>query len=137
MEKWVGSSAVCINECGELLMVLQGRADEKKKWSVPSGGMEKGETLEQCCIREVWEETGYLIEIEEGIKVKNGTNLSIPILTEVHYFSVKITGGKRKIQDPDNLIYDIAWKTLDELKRLELSFPEDREFLIDLLKEAK
>lgn len=39
----------------------------------------------------------------------------------------------KKIQDPDNLIYDIAWKSLDELKTLDLGFPEDREFLIDYL----
>jgi hypothetical protein len=43
-------------------------------------------------------------------------------------------GGKRNLQDPDNLIYDIAWKTLDEIQTLELTFPEDRDFLINYIK---
>ena len=30
-------------------MVLQGKEEEEKRWSVPSGGLEKGETLEECC----------------------------------------------------------------------------------------
>ena len=30
-------------------------------WLLPGGGMEEGETLETCVIREVEEETGYLV----------------------------------------------------------------------------
>lgn len=47
---------------------------------------------------------------------------------------MKVIGGEREIQDPDQLIYDIDWKTIDELNELHLSFPEDREFLIDCIK---
>ncbi|KAB8138079.1 NUDIX hydrolase [Gracilibacillus oryzae] len=131
MEKWRGSAGVCINESGKLLMVLQGKPDERKTWSVPSGGCEGEETFAACCVREVWEETGYMVEMEEKIKVKNGSNPNIPIDYEVHYFSVKIIGGKMQIQDPDKLIHEIAWKTMDEIKELELSFPEDLEFLAE------
>ncbi len=53
MERWIGCAAVCVNERNEVLMVLQGQKGEEKRWSVPSGGLEKGETLEECCIREV------------------------------------------------------------------------------------
>ncbi len=134
MQKWYGSSGVCINENGQLLMVLQGKPEEVKSWSVPSGGQEKDETFEECCVREIKEETGYVAEIVDEIKVKKGIYDEINISFEVHYFLVKIVGGERKIQDPDNLIYDIAWKNIDELKELSLSFPEDRDFLIDCIK---
>ena len=30
-------------------------------WLIPGGGMEAGETPEECCIREVEEETGYIV----------------------------------------------------------------------------
>ena len=30
-------------------------------WLVPGGGMEENETPEECCIREVKEETGYIV----------------------------------------------------------------------------
>lgn len=133
MQKWFGSSGVCVNESGQLLMVLQGKPDEKKTWFIPSGGKEQGETFKECCIREIEEETGYLAEIVEEVKVKRRTYEQLHIAVEVHYFLVKIVGGKRTINDPDNLIYDIAWKTLDEIENLELTFSEDRAFLINYI----
>jgi ADP-ribose pyrophosphatase YjhB (NUDIX family) len=135
MQKWLGSAGVCMNELGELLMVLQGTPEEQKKWSIPSGGKEDNETFQECCIREIEEETGYVTEIVEALKVKRTIleELDESIEVEVHYFLVKKVGGKRKIQDPDQLIYDIAWKSLDEIQALELSFPEDRAFLIENL----
>ena len=127
MDKWFGSSAICINEYGELLMVLQGKPEEKKLWATPSGGKESGETFEECCIREVEEETGYIVELIEEVWEKKNE------FVEVHYFQVKVVGGSRSIQDPDQLIYEIAWKSMDEVNALELSFPEDRQFLLNLL----
>ena len=55
------------------------------------------------------------------------------LFIEVHYFHVKIVDGDRHIQDPDQLIYDIDWKTLNEIRTLNLSFPEDRDFLIECM----
>ena len=69
-------------------------------------------------------------EINQKKGCYNENNISF----EVHYFLVRIVGGKRKIQDPDNLIYDIAWKNIDNLKKIDLSFPEDRGFLISYMK---
>lgn len=67
MQKWLGSSGICINENGQLLMVLQGKPKEKKMWSIPSGGKEQEETFQECCIREMKEEMGYTVEIVEEI----------------------------------------------------------------------
>lgn len=132
MNIWKGAAGVCINDQGELLMVLQGKPHEEKKWSVPAGGLETGETIEECCIREMAEETGYIVEVGAKIYVKEqlGTEYD---RVEVHYFQTTIIGGEMKIQDPDGLIYEIAWKSLEELKTLDLGFPEDREFLIRLV----
>jgi hypothetical protein len=69
--------------------------------------------------------------------VKTGSYEELNVTFEVHYFLVIKVGGKRNIQDPDNLIYDIAWKNVEELETLELSFPEDRDFLIDYIKKKK
>ncbi|MGG0275841.1 NUDIX hydrolase [Bacillus rhizoplanae] len=127
MKRWIGAAAICINDNKEVLMVLQGKRKEEKRWSVPSGGLEKGETLEECCIREVWEETGYHIEVIEKVHEKTGVTFDIPV--HVHYYVVKVVGGERKIQDPDGLIYKIEWKAFQELKNIPLSFPEDYELL--------
>jgi hypothetical protein len=40
MEKWFGAAGKCLNNNTELLMVLQGKTEEVKTWSIPSGGLE-------------------------------------------------------------------------------------------------
>jgi 8-oxo-dGTP diphosphatase len=127
---WEGASCICLHE-GKLLMVLQGTPEEEKRWSVPSGGLEQGETLEECCIREVWEETGYLVKIKEKLHIKEGISLGIQF--KVQYFLAEIVSGSPNIQDPDGLIYDIRWVSFEELKLLNLSFPEDGELLMNYL----
>ena len=134
MEKWSGAAGICVNEQGHLLMVLQGTPEEEKTWSIPSGGKEDGETFEVCCVREIKEETGYLTKVIEEVQVKKRTYDDVQVEAEVHYFEVAIIGGEMQIQDPDQLIYDIAWKTADELKSLPLTFPEDRAFLLQYMK---
>lgn len=118
LEKWRGAAGICVNEQGRILMVLQGPPEEEQTWSIPSGGKGDGETFEVCCIREIKEETGYLAEVMEKVQVKKPTYEDVQIESEVHYFEVAIIGGE--IQDPDQLIYDISLKTLDELKSLPL-----------------
>jgi ADP-ribose pyrophosphatase YjhB (NUDIX family) len=131
---WYGSAGVCVNDKSEILMVLQGRQEERKTWSIPSGVMEKGETFEECCKREIEEETGYIVDIVQELQIKKGCYLEHNVKHEVHYFLVEAIGGSRKIQDPDHLIYDIQWISLDALKIIELTFPEDREYLISMIK---
>ena|SRR5690625_4209794 len=131
MKKLYGAAAVCINEKGELLMVKQGTPEEEKKWSVPSGIKEEGETFEQCCIREIEEETGYDIKVIRKLKVKqlNVSHMSI----QIHYFEVEVVGGQPVIQDPDDLIYEIKWQSAKTIKQLKLSYPEDRQFLLEYI----
>ena len=131
MNQWIGACGVCINSDKQLLMVLQGIPEEEKRWSVPSGGLEQGETLEECCIREVYEETGYLCKIIKKVKEKSGAYGPVEYL--VTYYEVEIVGGQPTIHDPDGLIYEIAWKTPEQIKKLEFSFPEDKEFLLQYI----
>ncbi|WP_243523619.1 NUDIX hydrolase [Bacillus pseudomycoides] len=128
MKRWIGTAAICVNEKNEILMVLQGKKEEPKRWSVPSGGQEEGETLEECCIREVWEETGYEVKIINKIYEKKGVTYGVPV--HVHYYLVKQIGGFMNIQDPDGLIHEIDWKNVNELRDLSLAFPEDYELLV-------
>jgi len=55
-----GGSALVVDDHGHVL--LQRRADSGN-WALPGGTMDIGETLDQCVIREVKEETGLNIEI--------------------------------------------------------------------------
>lgn len=87
--------------------------------------------MDECCKREVFEETGYEVEIIKQLFIKEGISYGVQV--EVHFFEVEIIRGHAKIQDPDQLIYDIAWKSIEEIQKLELNFPEDRSLLIELI----
>ena len=52
-----GSRAVIVHDG----MILLSHETITGWWLVPGGGMEEGETPEICCIREVEEETGYIV----------------------------------------------------------------------------
>ncbi|QBP39927.1 NUDIX hydrolase [Paenisporosarcina antarctica] len=133
MFKWKGASGVCINEDNQVLVVLQAAHDEEPKWTVPSGGLEDNETFEQCCVREFREETGLKVKVVSKLKDKNGTNEEYKITYELQYFQVKVVSGDLIVQDPDEFILDIAWKSVEELDQLKMSYPEDVEFLKELL----
>lgn len=125
---WYGSAAVCLNDRNEVLMVKQGKPHEKKVWALPSGGKNEDESYDECCVREVWEETGYQVAVKRELQTKVGRSYGIDV--QVVYYEVEVVGGEAKIQDPDGLIYEIAWVSVAQLHELELSFPEDREWLL-------
>lgn len=116
MQEWYGSAGVSFSEDGELLMVLQGKPAEKKTWSIPSGEREGNETFQECCIREIEEETGFLAEIVEEIKVKRESYPKLNLSVEVHYFFVKIVGGKKSFKTQIILFMILLGKHLNKLR---------------------
>ncbi|GAA0342897.1 hypothetical protein GCM10008967_36690 [Bacillus carboniphilus] len=95
-----------------------------------------GESFEDCCKREILEETGYQVEVLEEFYIKNREYQELGITAEVHYFIVKAVGGDMKIQDPDMLIYEIAWKSIDDIDELLLTYPEDLSMFQDMAKRS-
>lgn len=126
MDRWVGSAGICINEQMEILMV---KSFESESWAVPSGGMEEGESPEECCVREVKEETGYDVKVVEQLRVKETTIKGIQVKT--YYFRVEKVGESSGINDPDNIIIEAEWKSLDELQTIKHAYPEDLQYLLE------
>lgn len=63
----VRATAVLIED-GEILLVQQ-RVTHERGWSLPGGALEMGESLEACLIREVQEETGLDIAVDQLLYV--------------------------------------------------------------------
>lgn len=136
MFSWKGAAGICVNEQKEVLMVLQAAPGEEKKWTVPSGTLEEDETIEECCIREFVEETGFVVKTLDKIHNKNGVISEHGISYSVEYFLVEIISGEITMQDPDEFIHDIAWKSLEEIQTLDLAYPEDIHIIVKVIKNA-
>ncbi|TQS46181.1 NUDIX hydrolase [Cryptosporangium phraense] len=54
------ANVVVTNDAGEILMILR---TDNGNWAVPGGGMDPGESLPACGVRETKEETGVDCEI--------------------------------------------------------------------------
>ncbi|MCM3005132.1 NUDIX hydrolase [Priestia koreensis] len=131
MKEWFGSAAVCINEKNEILMVKGYNSD---MWAIPSGGIEEGETPEECCVREVLEETGYEVVIMDKLFIKKTTIKDIKVKT--HYFKVKKVGESIGINDPDKIIEEVDWKLLSDIEKIKHAYPEDKEFLVNIIRNS-
>ncbi|MFP7176887.1 MULTISPECIES: NUDIX hydrolase [Bacillaceae] len=79
----------------------------KGYWEFPGGAVEEGEHLQQAVIREVREETGYVIKINELHSVRE-----ILFQDNMHHaliftFFGEIIGGEMNILDPDHDIEEV------------------------------
>jgi ADP-ribose pyrophosphatase YjhB (NUDIX family) len=62
-----GTSAFILDGTGS--KVLLTRRTDNGRWCLPGGAMEPGESAEEGCVREVWEETGLEVRITRLIGV--------------------------------------------------------------------
>ena len=53
------------------------RTKNSNSWSIPSGGVEVGETAEEAWIREIAEETGYEAKIVKELHTKKQLSKNI------------------------------------------------------------
>jgi ADP-ribose pyrophosphatase YjhB (NUDIX family) len=67
MEPRVRVTGVLIEDCK--LLLTEQHVTQARNWSLPGGGLEYGETIEQCIIREVQEETGLDISVKDLLYV--------------------------------------------------------------------
>jgi 8-oxo-dGTP diphosphatase len=113
----VGVGAVVLD--GErVLLIKRGHAPLKGEWSLPGGGVETGETLEQAIAREVLEETGVTIEVGPIVEVLDRISRDADGRVEHHFvlvdFVARPSGGLlRSASDAE----DAAWVQLSELSK--------------------
>jgi ADP-ribose pyrophosphatase YjhB (NUDIX family) len=60
------ASVLVRNGAGELLLL---RRSDTGRWTIPTGGLKKNETLTQCAVRECREETGLEVEVTSLVGV--------------------------------------------------------------------
>ena len=57
----LGCAAIILDDTHRKILLT--RRTDNGRWCLPGGAMDPGESLEECCIREVWEETGLVVRV--------------------------------------------------------------------------
>lgn len=103
------------NKAGDILLIFR-----RGKWDLPKGKQDDGETLMECALREVREETG-LQKITAGKEINTTyhtyTEFGKHILKESHWFLMKATGNESLQPQTEEDITEIVWAKKDELKK--------------------
>ena len=112
----VGVGAIIVNAQGKIFLAKRGKEarNESGKWEFPGGGVEFGEALEQALVREVKEEYGFDIEVQELLDVVNHI---IPDEKQ-HWvsptFLCRYKAGSPRIREPHKCD-EIGWFELDRI----------------------
>ncbi len=91
----------------------------KRYWYFPGGGVESGETLEQCAVRETLEETGIRIKLQKFLYARGWENKFRAKTLELIYLA-KPVGGKIRIGKDvgGGKTKDIQWIPLKETGKI-------------------
>lgn len=125
MDMRVAAYAVVTDADGRILLAHwnEGR---KSAWTMPGGGLESGEDPEHAVRREVREETGYRVTVDELLGIHSrvipaGRRLahaSSPLHTLRIVYRATITGGTLR-NEKDGSTDRADWFTLDQTTRLQ------------------
>ena len=105
-----GVDTAVFDDVGRVLLIQ--RADNHK-WAMPGGACENGDTPAENAAREVWEETGYQVEITHFLGIfDNGNFSTIHRHAYLLLFGGKVIGGAAALS---NESLAVEWFALDEI----------------------
>ncbi len=109
----VGVGGLVFDNEGRVLLVRRKRPPQAGLWHIPGGRLEPGETLAECCRREVREETGIEVAPSHILAVADRT------IEGFHYiiidFIAQLTSQSPRQPSPSSDAADARWIHPDNL----------------------
>jgi len=99
----------------EILLIKQ--FANKDRWGIPKGHLDEGETLEQCAVREVREETG--VQVQLGFRLPDcHIQNKVEDKTVVSWLATPVGSHELRHNDPDNEVADARWFEVTQLPEI-------------------
>jgi ADP-ribose pyrophosphatase YjhB (NUDIX family) len=113
--KVVAAGGVVTNDAGKVLFIYR-----NEKWDLPKGVCKKKESLEDCAIREVEEETGV-----QNLKIENFLRTTYHVfkrngklrLKEVHWYAMKTNFEGELVGEESEGIVKVRWKGPKKIRK--------------------
>ena len=110
------AGGIVLNPENELLFIYR-----RGKWDLPKGKLDEGETIPECAVREVEEETGIrniVLGRFVGITKHEYFDewVKADVLKETHWYEMKIETNQTLIPQTEEDIEDIKWIPLPQLQ---------------------
>ncbi len=117
----VGASSIIFDESRKKILLT--KRTDNGRWCLPGGGMDPGESVEEACVREAYEETGLHVTVTRLVGVYTSPDLVIEysdgnIFHPVSLsFEVEITGGELGLSDETT---DVGYFTIEDVETMDL-----------------
>ncbi len=122
---YLGVGAVVLDDERRVLLVLRGGIPMQGEWSLPGGVLETGETMVDGMKREIFEETGLLVEPVRFAGVYDRILRDSAGKPQYHYVLVdhvcKVVGGELRAGDDVREVRWVAHRDLAEYKLEEMT----------------
>lgn len=126
----LASYVVVVRPCGagdEILLALWNEDADRKRWTLPGGGVDLRETPEEAAVREAKEETGYDVELLGLLGIETDV---IPGAGRMHaeqqhrelravrvFYAARVVGGELA-SEHDGTTDEARWFPVDDLESL-------------------
>lgn len=122
------AGGMVINDEEKLLMIFR-----RGQWDMPKGKLDDGESIEECALREVEEETGlHSLRLGKKLQITYHTYAigSQMVIKPSHWYLMNFIGEEAPIPQTEEDITEIRWVNKAEASSLvELMFPSIREMV--------
>ena len=102
-----------VDKEGKTLLIYR-----KKKWDLPKGKLDKGETIKRCAVREVEEETGVKVKINQKIGTVWHTYISNNkyVLKRTHWYAMTCKNDAKMAPQKAEGIKKTVWMDMEEVR---------------------
>ena len=123
MKKFIAAGGLVFNDNNELLMIFR-----RGKWDLPKGKLDEDESIEACAVREVQEETGLSVELQNFIGLTYheyfDKYLQQDVRKETHWFKMHAPDAQQLVPQTEEDIEEIEWVDKKDIaEKLNNSYP--------------